>query len=75
MAITGITFSPIGEELFFRGIIHSSFAKSIGDKKASLVDNSHITFWLGIHKQQVGLFYNSDDYLGDKHVFSEFVIL
>lgn len=40
MAITGITFSPIGEELFFRGIIHSSFAKSIGDKKASLVDSS-----------------------------------
>ena len=40
MAITGMTFSPIGEELFFRGIVHSSFAKSIGDKKASLVDSS-----------------------------------
>lgn len=40
MAITGMTFSPIGEELFFRGIVHSSFAKSIGEKKASLVDAS-----------------------------------
>ncbi len=40
MAITGMTFSPIGEELFFRGIVHSSFAKSIGEKKASLVESS-----------------------------------
>lgn len=39
-ALTGITFSPIGEEFFFRGIVHSSFAKSIGDKKASIVDSS-----------------------------------
>ncbi len=40
MAITGMTFSPIGEELFFRGIVHSSFAKSLGEKKASIVDSS-----------------------------------
>jgi membrane protease YdiL (CAAX protease family) len=40
MAITGMTFSPIGEELFFRGIVHSSFAKSVGEKKASLVDSA-----------------------------------
>lgn len=40
MAITGMTFSPIGEELFFRGIVHSSFAKSIGEEKASIVDSS-----------------------------------
>jgi len=39
MAITGMIFSPIGEELFFRGIVHSSFAKSIGERKASLVDS------------------------------------
>jgi hypothetical protein len=24
MAITGMTFSPIGEELFFRGIVHGT---------------------------------------------------
>lgn len=40
MAITGMTFSPIGEELFFRGIVHESFAKSIGDTKASYVDST-----------------------------------
>ena len=39
MALTGMTFSPIGEELFFRGIVHSSFEKSIGEKKASIVDS------------------------------------
>lgn len=40
MAITGMTFSPIGEELFFRGIVHSSFAKSVGEKNASIIDSS-----------------------------------
>lgn len=40
MAVTGMIFSPIGEELFFRGIVHSSFAKSFGDKKASVIDSS-----------------------------------
>jgi len=40
MAITGMIFSPIGEELFFRGIVHSSFANSVGDKKASIADGS-----------------------------------
>jgi len=40
MAITGMIFSPIGEELFFRGIVHSSFAKSFGNLKASIIDSS-----------------------------------
>jgi len=40
MAATGMLFSPIGEELFFRGIVHSSFAKSIGNKKASIIDST-----------------------------------
>lgn len=39
MAITGMIFSPIGEELFFRGIVHSSFAKSFGNVKASIIDS------------------------------------
>jgi len=38
MATTGMIFSPIGEELFFRGIVHGSFAKSVGEKKASIID-------------------------------------
>jgi membrane protease YdiL (CAAX protease family) len=40
MAITGMTFSPVCEELFFRGIVHSCFARSAGDKNASLADSS-----------------------------------
>jgi hypothetical protein len=40
MAVTGMIFSPIGEELFFRGIVHGSFAKSVGEKKASLIDST-----------------------------------
>lgn len=39
MAISGMIFSPIGEELFFRGIVHGSFSKSFGDKKASVIDS------------------------------------
>ena len=40
MAFTGMIFSPIGEELFFRGIVHASFAKSVGENKASLIDST-----------------------------------
>lgn len=39
MAITGMIFSPIGEELFFRGIVHNSFAQSLGDTKASIIES------------------------------------
>lgn len=38
MATTGMTFSPIGEELFFRGIVQSSFAASFGEKRALVMD-------------------------------------
>lgn len=39
MAVTGMTFSPIGEELFFRGIVQSSFAASFGEKRALIIDS------------------------------------
>ena len=57
-AIIAMTFSPIGEELFFRGIVHSSFANSVGNQKASLIDSLafaivHIShFGLVFHNQQ-----------------------
>lgn len=38
-ATTGMIFSPIGEELFFRGIVHSSLTKQFGDSKASIIDS------------------------------------
>lgn len=39
-SITGMTFSPIGEELFYRGIVHGSFAQSFGEQKASYADSA-----------------------------------
>ena len=38
-AVVGMTFSPIGEELLYRGIIHGSFATQLGERKASWVDS------------------------------------
>jgi len=38
-AVTSMTFSPIGEELFYRGIVHESFAVKHGERKASLWDS------------------------------------
>ena len=57
MAITGMTFSPIGEELFFRGIVHRSFAKSVGAKKASIIDS--LAFAL-THISHFGLVFVND---------------
>ena len=54
MAITGMIFSPIGEEFFFRGIVHNSFAKSLGGKKASFIDG--LAFAL-THISHFGLVY------------------
>ena len=38
-SLTGMTFSPIGEELFYRGIVHGSFAGRFGERKASIFDS------------------------------------
>lgn len=38
-AVTGMIFSPIGEELFFRGVIHTAFMKSLGEFRASIIDS------------------------------------
>lgn len=54
MALIGMTFSPIGEELFFRGIVHSSFANSVGNKKASIIDSSAFAL---VHISHFGLIF------------------
>ena len=56
-ALTGMTFSPIGEELFFRGIVHASFANSVGERQASLIDS--LSFAL-THLAHFGLVYVAD---------------
>lgn len=38
-AVIGMTFSPIGEELLYRGLIHQSFVSKFGNNKASIIDS------------------------------------
>ena len=38
-AIVGMTFSPIGEEFFYRGIVHGSFSGQFGNQKASTFES------------------------------------
>jgi len=38
-ASVSMTFSPVGEELFYRGVIHECFAGRWGDKTASVLDS------------------------------------
>jgi len=38
LAIPSMVFSPIGEEFYFRGIVHTSIAKSFGESKATMAD-------------------------------------
>lgn len=38
--IIGMTFSPFGEELFYRGLVHGSFVKDWGESKAALIDSA-----------------------------------
>ncbi|MCC3157355.1 CPBP family intramembrane metalloprotease [Hymenobacter sp. 15J16-1T3B] len=47
-------FSPIGEELFYRGLVHECFASSIGDGKASLADSAAFAL---VHLAHFGLVY------------------
>jgi len=35
-----MTFSPIGEELFYRGVVHQAFKERFGERKASMIDSA-----------------------------------
>lgn len=37
-AAIGMTFSPIGEELFYRGLVHETFAGRFGEWRAAAID-------------------------------------
>ncbi len=39
LAFIGMTFSPIGEELLYRGMIHQCFVTKFGDRGASIIDS------------------------------------
>ena len=55
-AVTGMSFSPVGEEFFFRGIVHGGFANSFGEHRASVIDS--MLFAL-THISHFGLIYIS----------------
>ena len=55
-ALIGMTFSPIGEELFYRGLVHESFALQWDERKASLVDS---TAFAVTHLAHFGIVYVS----------------
>lgn len=38
-SLVGMTFSPIGEEIFYRGLIHGTFIERFGEKRASDLDS------------------------------------
>lgn len=51
-----MTFSPIGEELFYRGLIHQAFKEKLGDKNAAVIDS--LAFAL-THLAHFGIVYAS----------------
>ncbi len=56
VALVTMTFSPIGEELFYRGVVHQAFVRRFGENGASRVDS--IAFAL-THLAHFGLVYAS----------------
>ena len=55
----GMIFSPIGEELFFRGIVHDAFARSMGENGASLADSAAFAL---THLAHFGLIYTGQQW-------------
>lgn len=53
----GMTFSPIGEELLYRGLVHGCFLEKFGKMKSAIVDSAAF----GItHLAHFGLIYQND---------------
>ena len=54
--VIGMTVSPIGEEIFYRGVIHGSFAVHSGEERASIYDSTAFAF---THLAHFGIIYVS----------------
>jgi membrane protease YdiL (CAAX protease family) len=52
----GMLFSPIGEELLYRGIAHESFASRLGDRPAALLDAGAFAV---VHLAHFGIVYSA----------------
>ncbi len=56
-AVIGMTFSPIGEELLYRGLIHQSLVSRFGNNKASIIDS--LAFAI-THLAHFGIIYSNN---------------
>jgi membrane protease YdiL (CAAX protease family) len=52
---TSMLFSPIGEELFYRGLVHECFSASLGTRRATLLDSAAFSL---VHLAHFGLVYS-----------------
>jgi len=57
-AVIGMTFSPIGEELLYRGLIHQSFVPKFGNNMASILDS---LAFATVHLAHFGIVYASSN--------------
>ncbi len=57
--IVGMTFSPIGEELLYRGLIHGCFVGKYGENKAATITG--LAFMIA-HLPHFGIIYNSGEW-------------
>ncbi len=58
-ALIGMSFSPFGEELFYRGLVHGTFKRAVGDWRAALIDS--LAFAL-VHLSHFGLVFYQDQW-------------
>jgi membrane protease YdiL (CAAX protease family) len=54
-SLIGMTVSPIGEELLYRGLIHQSFVSKFGENMASVIDS---LAFATVHLAHFGLIYS-----------------
>jgi hypothetical protein len=59
MAAAAVTFSPLGEELLYRGLIHECFVPALGEGQASMVDSTAFAI---THLAHFGILYNAGNW-------------
>lgn len=59
MAAAAVTFSPLGEELLYRGLIHECFVPALGEGRASMVDSAAFAI---THLAHFGILYNAGNW-------------
>lgn len=55
-SVTSMLFSPIGEELFYRGFVHECFVPQVGNRNAAFLDSAAFSL---VHVAHFGLVYSA----------------